>query len=115
MRINSAKEVGLLIRDRRRSLGQTQQQLANRARVGRPWLSEVERGKARAELSLVLRVLRELGILLDAAPEDSSAHGSVGVAVAPAARLITHTGSTAKAPNAATDIDAIVDGSRAPS
>jgi HTH-type transcriptional regulator/antitoxin HipB len=115
MRINSAKDIGLLIRDRRRSLDQTQQELADRAGVGRPWLSEVERGKRRAELSLVLRVLRELGILLDASVEKAPAHGSAGVLGAPdATRQSIQTGDVEVANSgvADIDIDTIVDAPR---
>ena len=47
---------------RRRGLGLSQAQLAERAGVSRKWLSEFERGKATAELGLVLRLLESLGL-----------------------------------------------------
>jgi HTH-type transcriptional regulator/antitoxin HipB len=93
MRINSAKDIGLLIREQRRSQGHTQQELAIRAGVGRQWLVAVEQGKARAELGLVLRVLRELGLRLDADLGESRTSGGA-----------SSTGTIADI-----DIDAIVD------
>jgi HTH-type transcriptional regulator/antitoxin HipB len=54
-------------------MGLDQGTLAKRVGVSRLWVSEVERGKPRAEIGLVLRTLRELGISLrvdsDEAPE----------------------------------------------
>jgi HTH-type transcriptional regulator / antitoxin HipB len=47
---------------RRRELGLSQAQLAERAGVSRKWLSEFERGKSTAELGLVLRLLDELDL-----------------------------------------------------
>jgi HTH-type transcriptional regulator/antitoxin HipB len=47
---------------RRRELGLSQAQLAERVGVSRKWLSEFERGKATAELGLVLRVLDSLDL-----------------------------------------------------
>lgn len=65
MRVQTATEFGHLIRDRRRRLGLGQQELADRVGVGRQWLSEVEHGKPRAEIDLVLRTLRALGVMVD--------------------------------------------------
>ena len=64
MRIRTAVDIGALIRDRRTRLGLKQQDLADKAGVSRQWLIEVEKGKPRAELGLVLRTLDELGISL---------------------------------------------------
>lgn len=49
---------------RRHELGLSQAELARRVGVSRKWLSEFERGKASAELGLVLRVLDGLGLTL---------------------------------------------------
>jgi HTH-type transcriptional regulator/antitoxin HipB len=59
------KDVGLLMREQRRRLGLDQGELARRARVSRQWVIEVEQGKARAEVGLVLRALGVLGLTLD--------------------------------------------------
>jgi HTH-type transcriptional regulator / antitoxin HipB len=69
MRIRSPAELGALIRDRRRQLGLDQSALAEKAGVSRQWIIEIEKGKPRAALGLILRTLNALGILLDAHAE----------------------------------------------
>src|SRR6266545_2521134 len=59
-------DLGAAVRAARRARGWTQAELAARARVGRQWLVSLERGHERAELGLVLAVLRELGLELGA-------------------------------------------------
>lgn len=66
MRIRTPLDLGLIIRDRRRKLGLSQSQLAEKAGVGRQWLVAVERGKARVEIGLVLRTLAALDLTLSA-------------------------------------------------
>ena len=65
MRIGSARDLGLVVRETRQDRGQTQAQLATKAGVSRRWLSDLEAGKATAELGLVLRTLQALGLGLD--------------------------------------------------
>ncbi len=66
-------DIGLIIRDRRRSCGLDQQALAERVNVSRQWIIAVEKGKPRAEAALVLRTLRALGLELSvSAVEESS-------------------------------------------
>ena len=62
MIIRTPSDLGAVIRDRRRQLGLGQAELAQRIGVIRQWIVGVERGRARAELGLVLRTLDELGI-----------------------------------------------------
>jgi HTH-type transcriptional regulator / antitoxin HipB len=62
MLIRTALDLGALIRDRRRSLGLDQQSLAERIGTNRRWVIEVERGKPRAEVGLVLKALAALGL-----------------------------------------------------
>lgn len=62
MRIASARDLGLLVRQSREDRGQTQAQLAAEAGVSRRWLSGLEAGKATAEVGLVLRTLHALGL-----------------------------------------------------
>jgi HTH-type transcriptional regulator / antitoxin HipB len=62
MRVRTPKDIGLVIRERRRELGLDQAELARRVGVSRQWLVAIEGGKARAELGLVLRTLRELDL-----------------------------------------------------
>jgi HTH-type transcriptional regulator / antitoxin HipB len=68
MRIINPTDLGLAIRDRRRKLGLGQRELADRVGVSRQWIVEVEHGKARAEVGLVLRTLQalEIGLFLEA-------------------------------------------------
>ncbi len=72
MRIRTPADLGALIRDRRIKLGLDQGSLAERVGVSRQWIVEVEKGKPRAEIGLLLRTLNALGILLateEGAPE----------------------------------------------
>lgn len=71
MRLRTAADIGAAIRHRRRSLGLDQATLAKKVGVSRQWIVEMERGKPRAALRLVLRTLEALGIELrtgDATP-----------------------------------------------
>lgn len=68
MRIASARDLGLAIRQARQDSGQTQAGLAAAAGVSRRWLSDLEAGKATAEFGLILRTLDALGLGLDAFP-----------------------------------------------
>ena len=58
--ITRPNEVGAALQGLRRSLGVTQAELAGRARVTRKWISEMENGKATAEVGVLCRVLAAL-------------------------------------------------------
>jgi len=79
MRIQTPADLGLTIRDRRKQLDLAQQTLADRVGVSRQWIVEVERGKPRAEIGLILRTLRELDIRLETseAKPSSAQRGAV--------------------------------------
>lgn len=62
MRVRTALDLGLVIRERRRALGLGQGALAVRVGVSRQWLIEVEHGKPRAEIGLLLRTLAALDL-----------------------------------------------------
>lgn len=64
MLIRTPKDLGAVIRERRRELGWDQQALANKIGVSRQWVIEIEKGKPRAEVGLVLRALDALGVPL---------------------------------------------------
>ena len=66
MQVRTDRDLGTIIRDRRKSLGLDQKTLADRVGVSRQWIVEVEKGKPRAETGLVLRTLRVLGLELRA-------------------------------------------------
>jgi HTH-type transcriptional regulator/antitoxin HipB len=65
MFIRTPADLGAIIRDRRRELGLGQAELAARIGVSRQWVVGIERGRARAELGLVLRTLDSLDIRLN--------------------------------------------------
>ena len=69
MRVRTAADVGVRVRALRIQRGLTQSQVAQRARVSRKWLSDLERGKASVSLDLLLRVVITLGGELDLRPE----------------------------------------------
>ncbi len=71
--LRNSRDFGALIRDRRRDLGLSQQALAEAIGASRWWVNEVERGKPRAELGLVLRALERLSVRLVAETQDESA------------------------------------------
>ena len=67
-KVDSPEAIGQVIRARRKADRLTQAQAAGLCGVGTRFLSELERGKATAELGKVLRVLRGLGIQVTAVP-----------------------------------------------
>lgn len=89
MRIQTASDVGLLIRDRRQALGWDQQTLADHAGVGRQWVVAIEKGKPRAALGLVLRTLAALKV-----------------------RIMVDDGTATPASSRVTDLDAIIQRTR---
>jgi HTH-type transcriptional regulator/antitoxin HipB len=75
MRIRTPTDLGALIRDRRIKLGLDQRSLAQKVGVSRQWIVEVEKGRPRAEIGLLLRTINALGILL---ATDEEAPGKKG-------------------------------------
>lgn len=69
--IVTARDLGAAVRERRRALGLSQQQLAERVGVSRQWIVGLEAGRARAELGLVLRTLRSLDLRVAVQPAPS--------------------------------------------
>lgn len=67
MKIRTAADLGAFIRERRVKLEMDQSDLAEKAGTSRKWIVEVEQGKPRAEIGLVLRTLKTLGVSLDIA------------------------------------------------
>jgi HTH-type transcriptional regulator/antitoxin HipB len=65
MRIRAIRDMAAAMRGRRTDLGLSQAELARRAGISRKWISEFEAGKPTAEFGLVIRVLDELGMVLD--------------------------------------------------
>jgi y4mF family transcriptional regulator len=78
MRLRTATDIGAAIRQKRKALGLDQGTLAERVGVSRQWVVDVEKGKPRAALRLVLRTLEVLGVELwteESAP--TSVHGAL--------------------------------------
>lgn len=65
MLVRTPQDIGALLREQRQKAGLDQAELARRIGVSRQWLIEVERGKARAEIGLILRALNVLDIPLE--------------------------------------------------
>lgn len=65
MKIRTASELGVVLRERRRELGLKQEELADRIGVSRQWVGRVEKGKQRADVGLILRAIRALRLVLD--------------------------------------------------
>lgn len=89
--IRTPADLGAIIRDRRKQLDLDQATLAKRVGASRRWIIGIERGRARAELGLVLRALDVLGLRLDAQISPTS---------------------PSKSPRSTIDIDAIVNAAR---
>lgn len=94
MFIRTPQDIGALLRESRRKAGLGQAELARRIGVSRQWVVEVERGKPRAEMGLVLRALNTLDNPLQ-----------TGIATPSYGRI-------ADTPDI--DIDAIIDAARKP-
>ena len=74
--IESPTQLGAAIRAKRRADGLSQGQLAGLCGVGLRFLSELERGKASAEVGKVLAVLAGLGLVVTVAPRGLPAKAS---------------------------------------
>jgi HTH-type transcriptional regulator / antitoxin HipB len=73
MIVRTPSDLGLLIRERRRALGLDQRELAKKVGVSRLWIIEIEKGKPRAEIGLVMRALLALDLALDVSTEPAAA------------------------------------------
>jgi HTH-type transcriptional regulator/antitoxin HipB len=80
MKVRTPLDIGAAIRDRRRRLKLGQDELAARVGVSRKWIIDIEKGKPRAEIGLVLRTLDALGLRLSLDDEESSARAAAGIA-----------------------------------
>ena len=69
MWVRNARDLGLLIRQRRHRLSITQADLADRIGATRHWVMRVEAGKPKVELGLVLNALSALGLVCDLRPK----------------------------------------------
>jgi HTH-type transcriptional regulator/antitoxin HipB len=95
MNVRTPIDLGFAIRDRRRRLNLGQDELAAKVGVSRKWIIDIEKGKPRAEIGLVLRTLDALGLRLSLDGDGASADAT-GFSDVPAV-----------------DIDRIIDNARA--
>ena len=65
MKVQSPRDLGALLRDRRQQLKLSQRDLAERAGVSQVWISQIEGGKRTAQIGLLLRLIQELGLQID--------------------------------------------------
>ena len=65
-RVLNSKELGILIRETRKSQNFTQNDLAGVTGVGRRFISDLENGKETAHLGKTLHIITSLGIVLTA-------------------------------------------------
>ena len=70
--IHSILDLSALVRGRRRTLGLSQEELADRANVSRQWISAFEQGRPGSELRLILRLLEALELRLSVDPFDET-------------------------------------------
>ena len=63
--IRTTRDLGAAIRQARRDRALTQAALAKKAKVSRPWLSELESGKRTVEVGRMLSVLDALDLSLE--------------------------------------------------
>lgn len=85
MRVRTSADIGRIIRDRRHDRGWDQQALADRVGVSRLWISEIENGKPRAQIDLVLRTLAALDLPIDIGVTTAKLRDSLGVGKSAAA------------------------------
>ena len=62
MKVQSPQDLGILVREERKKKGWTQVELAGRVGVKALWISEFERGKTTAQIGLVFRTVKALGL-----------------------------------------------------
>lgn len=77
MRIKTSRDLGALVRERRRELGMSQLELADAVGVSRQWIVGLEQGKFRA-FGIVLRTLGVLALSIEVTP-DTGAGSSANV------------------------------------
>ena len=114
MQVRNPRDLGLLIRERRRDLSLSQAELAERTGVSRHWVMAVEAGKPGVELGLVLDALAALELACNLRPleaitgergmhsrhsssPDAAAEGS-GPPAADLSRILSRTRASGRGP-----------------
>ena len=65
MKIRDSNDVGIVLRQAREACGWSQEELAHQIGASRHWVLAVEKGKASAEVGLVLKALAALHLQVD--------------------------------------------------
>lgn len=132
MNLRTPADIALLVKERRKQLGVSQHQLADRIGGSRQWVQKLEQGLPGLELGLTLRALHALGVMLDATngPQQLTVAGSEfirggqGLSIAAADKsvptrsdIVAEREPARQEPSAAprmvfVDIDSIVDANR---
>lgn len=88
MQVKTPNDIGSLIRDRRSQLKWSQEELAARVGVSRLWIVQLEKGKPTAQIGLVLRTLKEIGLTLDASVSNTTGSRRTGAGAVDLDRII---------------------------
>jgi len=75
MQIETPRDLGLRIRDQRLRLRMTQAELARSIGASRSWVIQMERGNPGAEIGLVLKALKALGLMMGVNAGEETARG----------------------------------------
>lgn len=70
MRARTVRDLGSMVRERRRSRGTTQSDLAAAVGASRDWVVRLEKGHPRLEAQKVLDALAAVGLTLDAEADE---------------------------------------------
>ncbi|MEJ1089769.1 helix-turn-helix domain-containing protein [Microbacterium sp. Mu-80] len=70
MEVRAASDFGALVAERREVLNLSQAELARRAGVTREWVVRLENGSTAVTLFRLMRVLRELNLVVDVSEVD---------------------------------------------
>lgn len=62
MKLSNSRELGLVLRERRRELGLSQQQFADLVRVPRLWIAKIETGRGNPTYDRLVEVLERAGM-----------------------------------------------------
>ena len=81
MRMETPRQLGSLLKDRRRKAGLTQQDLADRIQGSLRWVQRAEGGHTGTSVGMLMRALAAVGVVLDArASEERGAAHQIPVA-----------------------------------
>lgn len=100
--VRTAADIGEVIRAARVAQGLSQTELAQRAGLRQPKVSEIERGKDTAHIGIALRMIAALGLTIEIADPEASAQSANGPATAVSVLI------EQPQPDDSIDLDAIV-------